>query len=68
MALAADEKYLVLNRDNLKIRTQAQLSRKEKKISQFLSVFLKSRLNFTYFRKKMTLLDFVFPIIRTSKT
>ena len=52
MALAADEKYLVLNRDNLKISNQAQLSRKQKIFSQFLSVFLKSRLNFKYFRKK----------------
>ena len=52
MALAGDEKYLVLNRDNLKIPIQTQLSRKQKKFSQFLPAFLKSRSNCKYFRKK----------------
>ena len=51
--LSAIEKYLVLNRDNLKIPIQAQLSRKEKNFSQFLAPFLKSRLNFnSFFLKK----------------
>ena len=47
--LSASEKYLVLNRDNLKIPIQAQLSRKEKNFSQFLAPFLKSSLNFKSF-------------------
>ena len=50
--LAADEKYPVLNRDNLTIPNQMQLSEKQKKISQFLGVFLKCILNFKYFEKK----------------
>ena len=37
--LAADEKYPVSNRDNLKIPTQMQLSEKQKTLSQFLLHF-----------------------------
>ena len=46
--LAADEKYPVLNRDNLKIPIQMQLSQKQKIFSEILSEFLKSRLNFEH--------------------
>ena len=66
--LAADEKYLVINKDNLTIPIQMQLSEKEKKFDQFLAEFLKSILNFEYFEKKMSLIDFVFPKLRTRKT
>ena len=44
--LAADEKYPVLNRDNLTIPIQMQLSQKQKTFSEFLAAFLKSCLNF----------------------
>ena len=50
--LAPDEKYPVLNRDNLTIPIQMQLSQKQKTFSQFLAIFLKSKLNLEYFRKK----------------
>ena len=50
--LAADEKYPVLNRDNLTIPVQMQLSQKEKTFSQFYGAFLQFRLNFEYFEKK----------------
>ena len=66
--LPADEKYPVLNRDNLTIPIQMQLSQKEIFFSQFLGAFLKSRLNFKYLDQKMTLIDFVFPKILTPKT
>ena len=66
--LAADEKYLVLNKDNLTIPIQMQLSEKEKKFDQFLAEFLKSISNFEYFEKKISLIDFVFPKLRTRKT
>ena len=46
--LAADEKYPVGNRDNLKIPIQMQLSQKQKIFSEILSEFLKSRLNFEH--------------------
>ena len=50
--LAADEKYRLLNRDNLTIPIQIQLSQKQKTFSQFCAAFLKFRLNFKYFEKK----------------
>ena len=40
--LAADEKYPVLNRDNLTIPIQMQLSQKQKTFSQFLGAFFQS--------------------------
>ena len=50
--LTADHKYPVLNRDNLTIPIQIQLSRKQKTFSQFFAAFLKSRLNFKCFQEK----------------
>ena len=50
--LAADEKYPVLNRNNLTIPIQMQLSEKKKTFYQFFAAFLKSRLNFKHFGKK----------------
>ena len=47
-SLAADEKSPVLNRDNLTIPIQMQLSQKERTFSQFLIAFWKSRLNFKH--------------------
>ena len=66
--LAADLQHPVLNRDNLTIPIQMQLSQKQKTFSQFLCAFLKSLLNFKYFEKKMTARDFVFPKLLTPKT
>ena len=50
--LAPNEKYPVLNRDNLTIPIHVQLCEKEKTFSEFFSSFLKSRLTFKYFEKK----------------
>ena len=50
--LTADEKYPVLDRDNLKIPILMQLSQKQETFSQFFSAFLESTLNFEYFGKK----------------
>ena len=46
------EEYPVLNRENLTIPIQMQLSPKKKTSSQFFAAFFKSRLNFEYFDKK----------------
>ena len=43
--LPADEKYVVLQRDNLTIPIQMQLSQKKNTFSKFFAAFLKSRLN-----------------------
>ena len=66
--LAADEKYPVLNRDNLTIPIQMQLSQKQKIFSQFFAAFLKSRLILNILKKTMSLTAFVFPKLRTLKT
>ena len=50
--MAAHEKYPVLNKDNLRIPIQMQLSEKQKNFSQFLAAFLKSILNFEHFESK----------------
>ena len=50
--LAADDKYPFLNRDNLAIPIQMQLSWKQKNCSRIFSAFLKSVLNFKNFEKK----------------
>ena len=47
--LATDEKYPVLNRQNLTIPIQMQLSQKQKTFSLFFASFFKSTLNFEFF-------------------
>ena len=68
ITLGADEKYPVLNRDNLTIPIQMQLSQKEKSFSEFFAEFFKSTLNFKHLEKKITLIYFVFSKLRTPKT
>ena len=41
--------------------------KKEKIFSQFFSEFFESALNFEHFQKKMTLIAYVFPKLRTTK-
>ena len=65
--IPVDEKYPVLNRENLTIPIQMQLSQKQKTFAQFLSLFLKWIINFKYFGKKMTLNDFLSSKLRTAK-
>ena len=50
--LATDEKYPVVNRDNLTISIQMQLSEKQKTFPELFPKFLKSRFNFKHFEKK----------------
>ena len=66
--LAADDKYPVLNRDNLTIPIQMQLSQKQKISLNFWLHFwnLDSILNIL--EQKMILTAFVFPKLRTLKT
>ena len=64
----ADEKYPVLNRDNLTIPIQMELSQKEKTFSEISDSFLNSILNFKHFEQKMMLIAFIFPNLPTPKT
>ena len=50
--LAADEKYHVLNTENLTIPIQMQLSQKQNTFDEFLAAFWKSTLNFKHFQTK----------------
>ena len=50
--LRLDKMYPVLNRDNLTIPIQMQLSQKHKTFAQTLDQFLKFILNFKYFETK----------------
>ena len=64
---AADDKYSLLNRDNLTQPIQIQLSQKQKTFSRFFSAVFKSRLNFEHFQTNMTLIANVFPKLRNPK-
>ena len=50
--MAANDKYPILNEDNLTVPIQMQLSRKKKYFSQFFALISKSRLNFKHFEEK----------------
>ena len=50
--MTADDKYSLLNRDNLTQPIPTILSRKQKAFSQFFLAFSKSTLNFEHFQKK----------------
>ena len=50
--LAADETYSVLNRGNLTISFQMQLSQKQNTFYEFLAAFWKSTLSFEHFETK----------------
>ena len=66
--MAADGEYPILNRDNLTILIQMQLSQKQKYFSKFLAAYLKFSWDFKYFEKKVTLIDFAFLKLSTPKT
>ena len=50
--LTADDKYSLLDRDNLTQPIQILLSQKQKTLSRFFFLFLKSALSFEHFQKK----------------
>ena len=50
--MTADDKYFLLNADNLKQTIPTQLSQKQKAFSQFFLAFSKSTLNFEHLQKK----------------
>ena len=50
--MTADDKYSLLNRDNLTQPIRTQLSQKHTAFSQFFHAFLKFTLNVEHFQKK----------------
>ena len=65
--VTVNDKYFLLNKDNLKQPIQIQLPQKQKTFSKFFSQLLQSAWNFKHFKQKMTLIPNVFPKIRTPK-
>ena len=65
--MTAEDKYSLLNRDNLTQPIPTQLSQKQKPFAQFFLPFSKCTLNFEHFQKKMPLIADLFPILRTPK-
>ena len=63
--LSADDKYSLLNRDNLTQPIRMQVSQKHKAFSEFFLAFSKSTLNFDHFQKKHTLIADLFVKLRT---
>ena len=50
--LTADDKYSLLNKENLTQQIRTQLSQKQKAFSKFFLTFSKFTLNFENFQKK----------------
>ena len=50
--MTADDKYSLLNRDNLRQPIPTRLSQKQKAFSEFFLSFSKSTLNFEHLQKK----------------
>ena len=50
--LPADDKYSLLDRDNLRKPIHMQLSQKQKTFSELVSAFLEARINFAQFQQK----------------
>ena len=65
--LPADDKYSLLNRENLKQPIQTHLYKKQETVPQFFCEFLKFTVNFEHFQKKMMLIAYVFRKLRTPK-
>ena len=65
--LTDDDKYSLLNRDNLTLPIHMQLSQKQKTFSGIFFIFLKSILNFEHFQSKMNLIRDDFLKLSTAK-
>ena len=62
---AADEMYLALNRHNITISIQMQLSRKANNFLKYLLHFLDLDQILNFLKQNISLIDFVFPELRT---
>ena len=67
-SLTAECKYSLISKDNSMRTIQRHLSQKQNFFSRFFSAFLESAFNFKLFQKKMTLIGYAFPKLRTRKT
>ena len=65
--MTADDKYSLLNRDNLTQPIPTHLSHKQKAFSEFFLPFSKSTLNFEHFQTKRIFIADLLPELRTPK-
>ena len=65
--LTGDDKYSLLNRDNLTQPIRKILCLKQKAFTQYFLAFSKFTLNFENFQKKGTLIGDLFPKLCTTK-
>ena len=65
--LTSNDKYSLNSKDKWMQTIQMLLCQKQNNFSQFFSAFFESGLNFEHFKKKMTLLAYVFPKLPTTK-
>ena len=65
--LTANDKYSLNSKDKGMQKIQMHLSQKQKFFSEFFSACFESALNLEHFQKKMTLIAYVFRILRTTK-
>ena len=65
--LTADDRYSLISKDKWMQTIQMHLSQKPKIFSELFGAFFESGLSFGHFQKKMTLIAYVFPKLRTTK-
>ena len=65
--LTTSDNYSLVTRDNWMQTIQMHLSQKQNVFSQFFTAFFEFALNFEYFRKKMTLIAYVFSKLPTTE-
>ena len=65
--LTPDEKYCLDNTETLKKPVPIQLSNEVMIFSEFFTVGLKLLFNFEFFRKKLNLINYIFPKLYTTK-
>ena len=65
--LTDNDKYSLNSKDKGMQTIQMHLSQKQNLFSEFFSAFFECALTFQHFQKKMTLIAYVFPKLRTTK-
>ena len=65
--LTTDDKYSPISRDKWMQKIHMHLCQKQNLSSEFFSVFFESSLNFKDFKKKITLIAYVFAKLPTKK-
>ena len=65
--LTANDKYSLNSKDKGMQKIHMHLSQKQNIFSEFFCSFFESASNFEHFQKKMTLIAYVFPKLRTTK-